>query len=302
MRNNSRAEKVRRRRRVYPFVTQRAEWMFSTPATQRKSRRYQMLTGNFVRTPRHFSLPSFSLPKVTQIWWLALLALGFGIVYLLFGTPYFRVEHPLVKGTQWVSVAEVEAVLNVNGRLLFMLSPTELEQTLSRAFPEFAAVQVRLHLPNVLEVQVSERTPLIYWEQDGRYTWIDAEGIALRPRGEAANLIRVRALTPPPPQPVPDAPSRPPAYLSPDMVEALQQLASFLPPDRTILYEARYGFGWEEEHGGRVFFGQTAAEMPARAQVYLYLRRFLEEQGIRPALIDLRYPDVPYYRLEAGDG
>jgi cell division septal protein FtsQ len=301
-RSPSRAERIRQRRQTRPPVTQRAERLFS-PSRPRRPQRYEVFVGSFVRTPRRFALPSFSPGRVIHAaWLLSLLLLGLGIVYLLVATPYFRVERVQVLGVQRVSAAEVETVLDVRGRLLFTLAPRELEQTLLRAFPEFAAVQVHVQFPNGLEVQVREREPLIRWEQDGRYTWIDTEGIALRPRGEAAGLIRVRALTPPPPQPAPADPARPPAYLSPQMVEALRQVAAFLPADCQLLYDARYGFGWEDAQGRRVFFGQSAAEMPARMQVYLYLSRFLEQQGIHPAFIDLRYPDAPYYRLEAGDG
>ncbi len=301
-RNPSRAERIRQRRQVRPPVTQRVQRLPS-PARPRRPQRYEVLVGSFVRTPRRLALPSFSLKRLIHAGWLfSLLLLGLGILYLLFETPYFRVERLQVQGVQWVSASEVETVLDVRGQLLFTLAPRDLEQRLLRAFPEFAAVQVHVRFPSVLEVQVREREPLIRWEQDGRYTWIDAEGIALRPRGEAAGLIRVRALTPPPPQPAPTEPTHPPAYLSPQMVEALRQVAAFLPADCQLLYDARYGFGWEDEQGQRVFFGQSAAEMPARMQVYLYLSRFLEQQGIHPAFIDLRYPDAPYYRLEAGDG
>ncbi len=299
-----RSERIRQRRRTLPQVTRRAAWGDFVRPGKGRPRKYEAAVGSFVRTPGHLSLlRGLSFSSVARTFWmLVMMGLVLGGFYLLFGTPYFRVERPQIEGLQWVNPQEVEAVLGINGRLLFTLSASDLESRLRRQFPEFAAVEVRLSLPNRLEVRVRERQPLIYWELDGRYTWVDAEGIALRPRGEMPNLLRVRALTPPPPQPAPADPLMPPAYLSVEMVEALRRLAIFLPPGTTFLYDARYGFGWEDAQGGRVFFGQTAEEMPARAQVYLYLSRSLSERGIRPALIDLRYPDAPYYRLEPDDG
>ncbi len=298
-----RSERIRQRRRTSPQVTRRAVWDDFARAGRGRSRRYEVTVGSFVRVPGRLPLlRGVSFNSVARTFWMLLmLGIVLGGLYFVFGTPYFRVDRPQIEGLQWVSPQEVEAALEADGHLLFTLSASELESRLYRRFPEFAEVEVRLSLPNRLEVRVRERQPVIYWELDGRYTWVDAEGIAIRPRGEMPNLLHVRALTPSPPQPASD-PLRPPAYLSVEMVEALRHLAIFLPPGTTFLYDAHYGFGWEDAHGGRVFFGQTPDEMPARAQVYLYLSRFLNERGIYPALIDLRYPDAPYYRLEPGDG
>lgn len=300
----SRSQRVRQRRQERPRVVQRAGWVddFAHPRREgyggkRSSRvqRYEVAVGSFVRAPRRLALPRFSLPRLGL---LSMLLLGAALLYLLLGTPYFRVTRPQIQGTRWVKPAEVEAELRVDGRLIFSLLPSRLEEQLRRAFPEFASVTVRWGWPNQLLVQVVERQPLIRWEMDGRYTWIDAQGVALRPRGEAPQLLRVQALTPPPPQPPPPDALTPPAYISPQMVEAVRRLAVFLPPGTSILYDARHGFGWDDGRGGRVFFGETPEEMPQRAQVYLYLRRYLEQRGIYPVMIDLTYPDAPYYRLE----
>lgn len=300
-RSRPRSERLHRQRTMPP-VTWRAEWGEPLQARPR-SRRYEATVGSFVRVPRRFALPSLSWSAGGRSFWM-LVGLGIllAVLYLVLGTPYFRIQQLRIEGTQWVSPAEIDAALDVKGRLFFTLSSAHLERNLRQAFPEFADVDVHLGFPNQVQVRVRERQPLIRWELDGRYTWIDAEGIALRPRGDAPNLVRVQALTPPPPQPAPADALMPPAYLSVEMVEALRRLATFLPPGTPILYDAHYGFGWDDGQGGRVFFGQTAAEMPARAQVYLYLSRSLATRGIHPVLIDLRFPDAPYYRLEPDDG
>ncbi|MFO3797275.1 MAG: cell division protein FtsQ/DivIB, partial [Anaerolineales bacterium] len=245
-RSRSHSKRVHRQRTTPP-VTWRAEWGQSLPARPR-SRRYEARVTSFVRLPRRFALPSLSWRAIRRSF-LKLVGLGIlvAVLYLVLGTPYFRIQQVRIEGTERVSPAEIEAALEVKGRLFFTLSSAHLERNLRQAFPELANVEVELgRVPNEVHVRVRERQPIIRWELEGRYTWIDAEGIALRPRGDMPNLVRVRALTPPPPQPPPPDALTPPAYLSVEMVEALRRLATFLPPGTPILYDAHYGFGWED--------------------------------------------------------
>ena len=52
--------------------------------------------------------------------------------------------------------------------------------------PEITSAQVDVYLPNVVYVTVVERQPVLLWQQGSEYTWVDASGVAFRPRGEAA--------------------------------------------------------------------------------------------------------------------
>jgi len=157
---------------------------------------------------------------------------------------------------------------------------------------------VDVTLPNLVSIQVAERKPVIRWEQGSSFTWISEDGVAFRPRGEVQGLISVAALSAPPveinvsPDPLTPAP-----FISVEMVQAVKGLGWHVPPGMMILYDASFGFGWDDPRGWRVYFGTKASDVELKMRVYESLVTSLTERGIRPALINVTYPTAPYYRL-----
>jgi hypothetical protein len=150
----------------------------------------------------------------------------------------------------------------------------------------------------VLSVQVSERKPVIRWEQGSGYTWVSEDGVAFRPRGELTGLISVNALSAPSADGNASSdPLTPTPFISPEMVRAIQGLASHVPPGMTILYDANFGFGWNDPRGWRVYFGTKASDVELKIRVYESMVNSLTARGIRPALINVTYPSAPYYRM-----
>ena len=228
-----------------------------------------------------------------------LVALFGSALYLAFNLPQLRVGEAQLSGNQMISPAEVNAVLGVTGQPVFMVTPAELETRLRLNYPELVSVKVDVSLPNLVTVNVTERQPLIRWEQGGGYTWVAADGIAFKPRGELAGLIPVVALSAPPVEGsvTPSDPSNPAPFISTEMVQALQGLAPHVPAGTTILYEAGMGFGWNDPRGWRVYFGTKANDVGLKMRVYESMISSLNQRGIRPALINVMYPTAPYYRM-----
>jgi len=219
-------------------------------------------------------------------------------VYCAFNLPQFRVGEPQVTGNQILTPAEINSALNVTGRPVFLLIPSDLETQLRLSFPEFVAVDVEVALPNLVSVHVFERKPVIRWEQAGGFTWISEDGVAFRPRGEAEGLISVIALSAPPTEGnVSPDPLTPAPFISSEMVQAIKGLAGHVPPGMTILYEEGYGFGWNDPRGWRVYFGTKASDVELKVRVYDSMVNSLSQRGIRPALINVTYPTAPYYRM-----
>jgi hypothetical protein len=157
---------------------------------------------------------------------------------------------------------------------------------------------VTVALPNQVSVNVTERQPVIRWEQGGGYTWISEDGIAFRPRGELVGLIPVVALSAPPVDGLGSAdPLSPALFISTEMVQALKGLVGHVPPGTPILYEKGYGFGWNDPRGWRVHFGTKASDVELKIRVYESMVASLTQRGIRPALINVMYPSAPYYRM-----
>lgn len=220
------------------------------------------------------------------------------LLYLAFNMPFLQVSQAQVIGNQLISPDELNAVMGITGQPIFMVKPADLENRLRLNYPELVSVNVSVSLPNVVTVNVTERQPIIRWEQGGGYTWVSQDGIAFKPRGELSGLIPVLALSAPPVEGTgANDPSNPAPFISTEMVEALKGLSGHVPAGVPILYEADMGFGWNDPHGWRVYFGTKASDMELKVRVYESMVKSLTERGIRPALINVMYPTAPYYRM-----
>ena len=268
---------------------------------------------------------SLSLPRMRiRVGWRLLsffLALLFGTgLYLFWTMPEFRVTAAQVTGNQRISTEEINGVLGLNGYPIFQLVPDQIELRVLRNYPELASVEVAISLPNVVTVDVTERQPVILWQQDGGYTWIDETGTAFRPRGEAPGLIVVQALNAPPamstPEPsnldsgeagqtevsVPeDDPLTPAPFISEETVKALIALAPHVPPGTSILYDPVAGLSWTDGRGWQAIFGLGGDDTETKAQVYQAMVDWLTQRGIRPILINVAYPSAPFYRVEQAE-
>lgn len=219
-------------------------------------------------------------------------------LYLAFNMPQLRVAQPQVIGNQILTREEINSALDIAGQPAFLLIPSELETRLRLQFPELAAAKVDIELPNAVSVQVVERKPVIRWEQGDGYTWVSEDGIAFRPHGDLPGLITVTALSAPPIEGIVSSdPLTPAPFLAPDMVKSLKELAGHVPPGVLILYDASFGFGWNDPNGWKVYFGTSASDMELKMRVYESMVASLTQRGIQPAMINVTYPTAPYYRL-----
>jgi cell division septal protein FtsQ len=305
-------EKTQRRQRAQkeatrplPMVTTRAKRAVAQPKRKltrsdnvRRARRFQvaLLPVAPDANLRGISLPRPRLgPRLFSFFVVALLGAA---LYCAFALPEFRVGEAQVTGNQILSAAEISSALNAAGQPVFLLVPSQLETRLRLNYPELSSAHVTVTLPNVVSVQVAERKPVIRWEQGSGYTWVSEDGIAFRPRGELTGLISVNALSAPPTDGnVSSDPLTPAPFISSEMVRAIQGLAAHVPPGMTILYDASFGFGWNDPRGWRVYFGTKASDVELKMHVYEAMVNSLTQRGIRPAVINVTYPTAPYYRM-----
>ena len=223
------------------------------------------------------------------------------LIYLALTLPYLHVANATVLGNNRLSAEEINSVLGVTGQSIFMVQPDEVATRLLMNYPELASAQVRVYLPNHVYVTVNERQPVILWQQDGGYTWIDSTGVAFRPRGLVAGLVLVNGLGAPPVSVDPaDDPLSPPSYMQKELVDAILVLSPNVPADSTMIYDPGYGLGWKDSRGWNAFFGTGMQDMPLKVRVYQSLVTSLLEQGNTPAFISVAYPDAPFYRMTAG--
>ena len=313
-REPSRAEQIRSRRRQetqkrqthsvsratrpLPIVTSRNAAQVTRMARPR--RRFQAA---FSMPGIRVHMPSIALPRfeVGQRWFSFFIILLLGAaLYLAWTLPTFRVVAASVTGNQRISADEINGVLGSAGQPIFTILPSDLESRLRINYPELASVKVNVGLPNTITVNVAERQPIIAWQQNGGYTWIDANGIAFRPRSPqgADNLISVTALAAPAPGlPSTSDPLAPIPFLSTDMLKAIKTLAANIPSGTAMIYDPHNGLGWVDGRGWQVFFGSDAKDMTLKLQVYQSLITSLTSRGITPAFISVQYVNAPYYRM-----
>ena len=283
-------------------VTARAKQKSTRKPVQNARRRYQIAVTQSPNAPAR----TFNIPRPHFGWrWLSfvLIALIGTSLYYAFTLPGLRVTEAKLTGSQLLSQAEINSVLNISGQPIFLLTPSDLETRLRLNYPELVSVRVEVSLPNLVSVDVTERQPVIRWEQGGGYTWVAEDGIAFRPHGELGGLIPVVALSAPPvagsgPSISEQGEVLPPApFISADMVQALKGLASHVPQGASVLYDKDFGFGWNDPRGWRVYFGVSAGDVELKIRVYEAMVGSLTQKGIRPALINVMYPTAPYYRM-----
>lgn len=247
---------------------------------------------------------ALSLPRIQiRVGWRLLsffLVLLFGAgLYLFWSLPEFRVTTAQITGNQRIPADEINNVLGLNGYPVFLLPPDQIKMRTLRNFPELATVEVAISLPNIVAVEVTERQPIILWQQAGNYTWIDKTGAAFRPRGEAQGLIVVQALGAPPVMDIPDDdPLAPGPFIPEETVQALTALAPHVPPGTPILYHPVTGLSWTDERGWQAVFGTSGDDVDAKALVYQAMVDWLTGRGIRPVLINVAYPSAPFYHAE----
>ena len=219
-------------------------------------------------------------------------------LYFALTLPYFHVPHVSLIGANRMSREELEAVMGITGQSIFTVQPDALEARLRMNYPDLASVQVEAYLPNHVFVTVSERQPVILWQEGAGFTWIDAVGVAFRPRGEVSGLIPViGSATPPAGGTDANDPLSPPRYIQKELVDAILVLAPHVPADLTMTFDSADGLGWTDNRGWKVAFGTSAQDMPLKIRVYESLVQSLISRGKFPEFISVVYPDAPFYRM-----
>lgn len=247
--------------------------------------------------------PALTFPKVEfgPRWFsFLLLVLCVGGLYGLLTQELFLARGAQIAGNQRVSAEQIAGVLGLQNQPVALLNPAQIEYNILAAYPDLATAQVEINLPAEVLVRVSERQPLVAWQQDGQVNWVDGLGYAFPPRGEVAGLVTVTAAGAPP---LPENVSltqkigaRP--FLTPGLLGMVLGLAPHLPEGATLIFDPNYGLGWSDPRGWKVYFGHSDGDAQLKLQVYQALVAYLTERNLQPALISVEYPNAPFYRME----
>ncbi|MCB2210085.1 FtsQ-type POTRA domain-containing protein [bacterium] len=334
----SRAEKVRARRQKSPRQKSRQQSQSQpfgnnasrkqpsnrAPVTRRTNVSTPMvkrtMSGNKVRVPlkakgAELQLPA--LPKIKLGWRLisgAVFALSLAVVITFSSLSTFKVSAINLEGADRLTAEAITSQLGITGTSIIKIKPDEIETQISERFPSVNSVSVAAGLPSSVTVKVTERQPLIAWQQDGSTLWIDADGVMFVPRGEAEVPLTIAAAGDPPaaisiaPETAEDlaeaseeereaaAPAMP--RTTPEFVEGVLSLTGYLPEGSALQYDPQFGLGWRDPAGWLVYFGKDISNIDLKLAEYQTILAELSEQNLTPSLISLEFLYAPFYRLE----
>jgi cell division protein FtsQ len=327
------------------------DWLYvpvkSSPKTSKKTTRYEapgvmMRATPMVRKPkqgnrrqqanvyprRDYNLPNNpgsitlpSLPRLHLSWrFLSLflaIALGVGFYYAWTST-VFKIEEFEITGLKRVSEQDIQTILDVSSQPSFALDPQALQDRLLVQFPELITATIQVGFPNTMAITVTERLPVLVWEQDGRTNLVDTDGMAFPLRGEVIDPSLPRVIAqgrlanlslPAAPASLdvenaekqteqkPVSPLQARQILDPEVVSAVLILNDHSPEGAPLIYSAEHGFGWEDAGGWQVYFGD-ASDIQMKLRIYQSILRMLDDKDVLPSLVSVEWVHAPYYRVE----
>ncbi|MFZ3069644.1 MAG: FtsQ-type POTRA domain-containing protein [Anaerolineaceae bacterium] len=333
--NMSRADQVRARRQIEPVrrkpipkpsqkstrneessahvTTRRADSGMARPSqtsyTQYRRKVYVPTStpGSEIRLP---SIPNIKLGwRIVSGILVALAAVG---LYMMKSSDMFEVSSVNLSGAQRISAEEITGKLNVTGKSIIEVIPSEVEGQILADFPDIKQVEVQVELPASFNIIIEERIPAVTWfDGDTASYWIDEQGFAFPIRGEATIPMAVHA-NGEPPRPLgyvdPAAatltgdeatiPSSAGPSVDPDFVTTVLKLRNVIPAGTNLLYDQENGLGWLDPHGWQVYFGISTTQIDLKLAEYDKIVETILDKNLQPVLISLEFLHAPYYRLE----
>ncbi len=242
--------------------------------------------------------PLMSLPSLGKRWVSAGFTLILIVLLYTMGTANtFKVAAIELTGNQRLDPADVSTEVGLTGQPIYKAVPAKIKKDLLTNFPDLERVSVNVIFPNHLRVAVVERTPILEWHQGSDTKWIDANGIAFPRRGDVPGLVQISS-TGDPPKPIADSQESPKdqTFIDPGLVQAVLTLYPQVPGGAPMIYDSKYGMGWQDPRGWSVYFGQNTLQIEMKKQVYQAILDTFSQQGIQPTLVSVEYLDAPFYK------
>ncbi|MET7343011.1 FtsQ-type POTRA domain-containing protein [Streptomyces sp. NPDC005547] len=108
----------------------------------------------------------------------AVLLLGSGVVWALYGSSWLRVEQVRITGVRVLAPAEVERAAEVPmGSPLVSVDTGAIEKRLRQKLPRIDSVDVVRSWPHGIGLKVTERQPVLLVKKGAKFIEVDAEGV-----------------------------------------------------------------------------------------------------------------------------
>jgi len=215
--------------------------------------------------------------------------LAWGISWF-FAADRFYVDQVIVTGNQRVAAEVIAQASGLRGYSIFFVNPQVIAARIMQAVPPIQNARVRYSLPNVVTVDVVERGEQVMWQFGGKRYWVDEDGGLHLVQGENEPQLLVIDTRP-----------GPPTHVEAGALTAAQQLAQLLPALRTVEYAPITGLRLTTSRNWTVYLG-TGSDMADKVHTLQAIEaRLAEDEPTQSLLLDLRFPDRPYYRSTTQD-
>jgi cell division protein FtsQ len=202
----------------------------------------------------------------------------------------FYVDQVIVTGNQRVAAEVIAQASGLRGYSIFFVNPQAIAARVMQAVPPIQNAHIRYSLPNLVAVDVVERGEQVMWQFGGKRYWVDEGGGLHLAQGENEPQLLVIDTRP-----------EPPTRMEVGALTAAQQLAQLLPALRTVEYAPITGLRLTTSRNWTVYLG-TGSDMADKVHTLQAIEaRLAEEEPTQSLLLDLRYPDRPYYRSTTED-
>jgi cell division septal protein FtsQ len=219
---------------------------------------------------------------------LFLALVGWGLIWL-FVSERFYVSHIAISGNHRVSTEAILAASGIQGYSILWVNRGQVIDNILTALPPVKDVKLRYGLPNVVTVVVEERGDQVMWQVMSKRYWIDDQGFLHPAQGANEPKLVVKDVRPGLPEQVDE-----------QAVIAAHQLVQLLPEQQTIEYAPLTGLRFTHSLGWVVYLG-SGDDMARKVSLLRALEaQFRQEGAVQPSLVDLRFPDSPYYRFPGG--
>ncbi len=289
-RNQSRTEQVRSRRVNRKKVAPIRRVPKRSVARRNQTTRYRYETTLRLEDRPRLRFPLFpAISLRTRMPTLLLLGIVIWQIIRVMALPAFRVGEATINGSHYMSPSRVRAIAGVTGKSIFEVDPSEIIRQLE-ALPEIVSAKVFVKWPNSLAINVTERQPVLEWDDAGEVWFICADGLAFYRQEIVLGLVTVHSLTS-----VLDIGKPLEPVLTEEMIQAAIALSKNIGEERMLFYDPSLGFGFQDDRGWMAHFGGEG-DMDMKFGLYNRIADRLDEMSYPASLVSVENPEVPFYR------
>ncbi|MCX4991534.1 MULTISPECIES: cell division protein FtsQ/DivIB [unclassified Streptomyces] len=162
------------------------------PTTAERGERQKLESG----PPRPPFLGRLRRPHRLIILLTAVVLAGAAAVWILYGSPWLRVERVSTSGTRVLTAGQVEEAADVPvGSPLMSIDTEAIEARLRGKLPRIDSVDVVRSWPHGIGLKVTERTPVLIVEKGAKFVEVDAKGVRFATVSDAPKGVPVLELT-----------------------------------------------------------------------------------------------------------